>query len=104
MSERIEKAFKELVDAVNDEATTKVTEIKTIVEPIVTQAVAQVTAALVAGRFKFDDLFKEKAAEEVVPPTEDQNKLIKTLRDAGKSDEEIAKFLNLNILTVKMAV
>lgn len=113
MSERIEKAFKELVDAVNDEATSKVTEIKTIVEPIVTQAVAQVTAAVVASRFKFSDLFKdlkegvtpeaEKPAEADPLPTPAQNDAIRTLRTLGKTDEEIAFAVGVSVRTVKMA-
>lgn len=126
MSERIEKAFKELVDAVNDEATSKVTEIKTIVEPIVTQAVAQVTAAVVASRFKFSDLFKDlkegvtPEAEKADPnvdaksndggafadplPTPAQNDAIRTLRTLGKTDEEIAFAVGVSVRTVKMAI
>lgn len=78
-----------------------------MVEPVLTQAVAQITAAFVASKFKFED-FVKAAKEDVEPkaaplPTEAENKLIVQLRESGKSDEEIAKFLGLNILTVKMA-
>lgn len=106
---KIEAAFRNLIDAIGEEATEHVEKIKTAFEPLVTQVVAQATAAAVAGRFKFEDFLKDVTDEAEAPvadplPTPAQNDAIKVLRTMGKTDEEIAEFVGVSILTVKMAV
>jgi RES domain-containing protein len=114
---RIQKAFVDLVDAIHDETISYVEQVREAVEPVVNQVVAQTTAAIVAGRFNFEELMKhinEKreaptATEEaVVPdadpiPTAEQNAAIQALRSLNKSDEEIAAAIGVSVLTVKMA-
>lgn len=106
MSERIEKAFKELIDAVTVEATEQVERIRAIAEPFVNQVVTQATEVMTAAKSQVEEIIKEakqEAPKEVAAPTPEQYAAIAALRGLGKTDEEIAQVVNISVLTVKMA-
>jgi DNA-binding NarL/FixJ family response regulator len=107
MSDRIEKAFKELVDAVTIEATEQVERIRALAEPFINQVVAQATEVMTAAKSQVEEILKEAEKEtekEVSAPTPEQYVAIVALRGLGKSDAEIAETVGVSILTVKKAV
>ena len=107
MSDKIQKAFENLIDTISEEAGEGLDRIKQVAKPIMGHISTIVAVTELASKIGgLENIFKsptESATPTAPLPTPAQSDAINALKAVGKTEEEIATILNLNILTVKMA-
>lgn len=120
MFEKTQKAAIDLSAAATEETSQAVNMVKAMVVPTIAGLFNSIATAATKAKENVEsgDFFskvKEAAntmamdvadkpkADADPPPTEEENTVITALRNAGKSDAEIATILGISPLTVKMA-